>query len=56
MNTNILKKVIGFEIEATTRCNAGCPGCPRYDYDELDKLNSCVTPVSYTHLTLPTKA
>ena len=44
MNThNILKKVIGFEIEATTRCNAGCPGCPRYDYDELDKLNSCVT-------------
>ena len=39
MNTNILKKVIGFEIEATTRCNAGCPGCRRYDYDELDKLN-----------------
>jgi len=43
MNTHdILKKVVGFEIEATTRCNAGCPGCPRYDYDELDKLNSFV--------------
>lgn len=41
MNINDLDAAtIGFEIEATTRCNAGCPGCPRYDYNELDKLNS----------------
>ena len=40
MNINDLNTAsIGFEIEATTRCNAGCPGCPRYDYNELDKLN-----------------
>jgi len=34
LNSNNIKS---YEIEATTRCNAACPGCPRYAKDS-DKL------------------
>ena len=45
-------------LETSSVCNAACPMCPR----ELDKSFNkdtdavSLTAVSYTHLTLPTKA
>ena len=56
------KDPIVYNIETTNACNMRCKMCPRtsrmtreISFLETDYYEKVIKPVSYTHLTLPTK-